>query len=96
MVTFEEGSDITRLTVTVDLIDDDLDEQDIQEFQVWLEIVTAMNPTLLSLRDQFTGQIQDDEGTLVLLICVKVVRELRMKTFSQKWDVLALHIAMLI
>ena len=68
VVTFERGSDNTRLVVPVELLDDDLDEQDIQEFQVRLEIVTAVNATLLSLRDQFTGQIQDDEGTLVLLI----------------------------
>ena len=69
MVTFEGGSYQTRLTVTVDLIDDDLDEQDIQEFQVRLEVVTAVNSALLNLRDTFTGQIQDDDGMWVLLIC---------------------------
>ena len=68
MVTFERESDVTRLVVPVVLIDDALDEQDIQEFQVRLEIVTAVNSSLLMLRDMFTGQIQDDEGMLVLPI----------------------------
>ena len=77
MVTFPGGSAITQRSVTIELVDDDLDEQDIQEFRVRLEIVTAVDSDLLMLRDMFTGQIQDDEGTLVLPIHVKVVKELR-------------------
>ena len=62
MVTFVGGSDVTELNVLIELIDDELDEQDIQSFNVRLEIVTAVNPDLLNLRDEFTGEIQDDEG----------------------------------
>ena len=59
------GSDDTELSVTITLIDDDLDEEDIQSFQIRLEIVTAENSSLLSLegRNVFTGQIQDNERT---------------------------------
>ena len=63
LVTFEGGSDVTRLVVLIVLVDDDLEEQDMQSFQVRLEIVTSANSALLNLRDEFTGLIQDDEGT---------------------------------
>ena len=66
LVTFEGGSDVTVLTVPVVLIDDDLDEQDLQEFQVRLEVVTAVNSSLLNLQPEFTGLIQDDDSMWVL------------------------------
>ena len=77
MVTFEEGSDVTQLTVPIELINDILDELDIQRFEVQLEVVTAMNPALLMLqgRNMFTGQIQDDEGKWVLLKSDKGILE---------------------
>ena len=72
MATFEAGSDVTQLTVPIQLINDGLDEHDIQFIEVRLEIVTAVNPDLLILQHEFTGEIQDDEGKWVL-----------QKTFSQ-------------
>ena len=68
VVTFEEGSNATQITVPIKLIDDDLDEHDIQSFEVQLEIVTAVTPGLLNLQNEYTGQIQDNEGTWILLI----------------------------
>ena len=46
-------------------------------------VVTVLLVVLAAQVDQFTGQTQNDEGTLVLPIHVKVVRELRMKHFHR-------------